>query len=116
MGNVKGFLKNIMPQKDEGEFYEELEETPKSVDDGKCHVRFLRLKNEEDTSMIINYLREGNNVLILDRKAIVNEEKFKKMIEKIKKTANAIDGDIVGLSPNVFIATSSYIKVHRRNI
>ena len=104
------------------EGFDSFEEDFKEVTEAKeeagklLTVRVFNLKAEQDTAEIIDYLREGRTIALIDSSAITEAYALKRVVDKLKKTTSAIDGDIAGLSDRLFVVTPTHVKVHRRTV
>lgn len=87
------------------------EETKKK----KINVRPFILKKFDDVNDILNALREGYTITIIDIKPLKSKDiiELKRAISKIKKTIEAIEGSIAGFGENTIIATPSFAEIHR---
>ncbi len=100
-----------------GEDYLELEEFSRITEDKeKIVVRPYVLKDFEDIKPVIDSLREGNTIVLLDVAPLRDRDiiELKRAINKLKKTCEAINGDIAGLGENLVIATPSFAYVYRQ--
>ena len=97
-----------------GEDYLELEEFSRITEDKeKIVVRPYVLKDFEDIKPVIDSLREGNTIVLLDVAPLRDRDiiELKRAINKLKKTCEAINGDIAGLGENLVIATPSFLSL-----
>src|SRR6185503_11476141 len=81
----------------------------------KVVVKLFVLKDYEETTVILNDLREGYTIAIIDIKTIKQKDpiKLKRAIAKIKKTIDALEGNIAGFGENMVIATPAFAKIHK---
>ena len=81
----------------------------------KVLVRPFVLRNFDDITDILNSLREGYTIAVIDIKPLKAKDiiELKRSIAKIKKTVEALEGSIAGFGDNVIIATPSFAKIHR---
>mgnify|MGYP001569200067 FL=1 len=86
-------------------------ETKKS----KVLVKPFVLKGFEDVNNILNSLREGYTIGIIDIKPLRSKDiiELKRAIAKIKKTADALEGSIAGFGENIVIVTPQFAEIHR---
>lgn len=77
----------------------------------KVLVKTFILKNYEDINPILNSLREGYTIAVIDIKALKSRDviELKRAISKIKKTVEALEGKIAGFGENTVIATPSKV-------
>ena len=81
----------------------------------KVVVRPFVLKTFEDTNRILEVLREGSTVALIDIKPLKQKDvvELKRSISKLKKTIDALEGNIAGFGENTLVATPSYIDIFR---
>lgn len=81
----------------------------------KILVKPFILKSFENMDEILNSLREGYTIAIIDMKPLKSKDiiELKRAISKIKKTVDALDGSIAGFGDNVLIATPAFAKIHK---
>ena len=79
----------------------------------KVNVRPFVLRKFDDVNDILNSLREGYTIAIIDianlRKKDVIE--LKRAIAKIKKITEALEGNITGFGENIIIATPQFAEI-----
>jgi len=83
--------------------------------DNKILVKLFFLKKYEDVNEILNALREGYTIALIDIKTLRQKDsiELKRAISKIKKTIDALEGNIAGFGENVVVATPSFAKIHK---
>ena len=81
----------------------------------KVMVRPFILKNFEDINSILNSLREGYTIAVIDIKPLRAKDiiELKRAISKIKKTADALEGSIAGFGENIIIVTPQFADIHK---
>lgn len=81
----------------------------------KVTVKPFVLRKFEDTNEILNALREGYNIVVIDIRPMKGKDMMdlKRAISKIKKTVEAIEGDVAGFGENVIIATPSFAQIYK---
>ncbi|MBS3087548.1 cell division protein SepF [Candidatus Pacearchaeota archaeon] len=104
-------LKKMMGNKDEvsSDFIEiDLE---KERSDSKILIKTFALKVYEDINPILNSLREGYSIAVIDIKTLKSKDvvELKRAVSKIKKTVEALEGKIAGFGDNTIIATPSRV-------
>ena len=79
--------------------------------DSKILIKTFVLKVYEDISPILNALREGYTIAVIDIKTLKSKDviELKRAISKIKKTVEALEGKIAGFGENTVIATPSKV-------
>jgi len=99
----------------EGEEYIEIdvaaEERPKKV-----QVKPFVLKTFEDVNPILNALREGYTIAVIDIKPIKSKDliELRRAISKLKKTCEALEGDIAGFGENIVIITPQFAEIKKQ--
>jgi len=97
-----------------GEDYVELEADIKDKT-SKVLVRPFTLEKFDDIKEVINAVREGFTIAILNIEPLKDKDlaELKRAIDKIKKTVEANEGDIAGFGENFLVVTPSFAKVWR---
>jgi len=87
----------------------------KEVKKSKVLVRPFVLKSFEDVNSILNTLREGYTIAVIDIKPLRAKDiiELKRAISKIKKTADALEGSIAGFGENIIIVTPQFADIHK---
>jgi SepF-like predicted cell division protein (DUF552 family) len=85
--------------------------------DSKVQVKTFVLKTYEDINPILNALREGYSIVVIDIKSLKAKDviELKRVVSKVKKTVEAIEGSIAGFGDNCIIATPSFAKIQKGN-
>ncbi len=83
--------------------------------DRKVLVKLYTLKQYEDTALILNDLREGYTIAVIDIKILKQKDpiELKRAISKVKKTIEVLEGNIAGFGENIVIVTPSFAKIHK---
>jgi len=87
----------------------------REVKKAKVIVRPFVLRSFEDVTPILNALREGYTIAIIDFKNLKKRDiiELKRAISKIKKTVDALEGSISGFGENIIIATPEFAEIFR---
>ncbi len=111
----KAFLGSVSGE-EFGEDYLEID-LGKEEEESKVFVKLFQLKDYEDVSDILNSLREGYTIAIIDIKILRQKDsiELKRAISKIKKTTDALEGSIAGFGENTVIVTPSFAKIHKEH-
>lgn len=109
-------LKKVFGIEEEPEYIEI--DLGREVKKAKVLVRPFVLKTFEDVGPIINSLREGYTIAVIDIKPLRAKDiiELKRAISKIKKTADALEGSIAGFGENVIIATPPFADIHKNPV
>ena len=87
----------------------------REIKKSKVLVKPFVLKSFEDITPILNSLREGYTIAVIDIKPLRSKDviELKRAISKIKKTADALEGSIAGFGENIIIVTPSFAEIHK---
>jgi SepF-like predicted cell division protein (DUF552 family) len=79
----------------------------------KVSVRPFILRKYDDVNEILNALREGYTIAVIDISPLRKKDiiELKRAISKIKKTTEAIEGNITGFGENIVIATPEFAEI-----
>jgi len=82
---------------------------------GKIVLRPFVLKTFEDTNRILEILREGNTIALIDIKPLKTKDiiELKRSISKLKKTVDALEGNIAGFGENIILATPPFVDIFK---
>lgn len=78
-------------------------------------VRPFVLQDFADTKPILDILREGYTIALINIKPLKEQDliELKRSINKLKKTVDALDGDIAGFGDDWICITPSFASIHR---
>ena len=81
----------------------------------KIVVRPFILKSFEDVGRILEILREGYTIALIDIKPLKSKDivELKRAISKLKKTTDALEGKIAGFGENMIVVTPSFAEIYR---
>ena len=106
---------DLMP--DNNTEYVELDTESGSIDtrNAKVIVRPYSIEDFSDVKEILDEVREGKTIALVNIKVLKDKDmiELKRAINKIKKTIDAIDGDIAGFGDDYLVVTPSFAKIHR---
>ena len=113
----KNIKKAFSRSKDDelGEDYLEIDLGQQEKENNKILVKLFSLKQYEDVNNILNALRDGYTIAIVDIKILRQKDsiELKRAVSKIKKTIDALEGNIAGFGENLVIATPSFAKIEK---
>jgi SepF-like predicted cell division protein (DUF552 family) len=83
--------------------------------ESKVVVKPFVLRQFDDINNILNSLREGYTIAIIDIKPLKTKDviELKRAVQKIKKTVDALEGAIAGFGDNTIIATPKFAEIHK---
>ncbi|MBR9703134.1 cell division protein SepF [Candidatus Woesearchaeota archaeon] len=96
--------------------YVELNADPDfSGSESKIMVRPFTIEDFSDIKPILDCLREGYTICLLNIKPLKEKDlvELKRSINKLKKTCDAIEGDIAGFGDDYIVITPSFAKIYR---
>jgi len=101
--------------RDDDDEYVEIDLDSVKPREEKVIVKPFILKNYEGMDEILNSLRNGYTIAVIDIKPLKSKDiiELKRAISKIKKTVDALEGSIAGFGDNVIIATPSFAQIHK---
>ena len=81
----------------------------------KVQVKPFVLKKFDDINEILNSIREGYTIGVIDIKNLRSKDviELKRAISKIKKTTEAIEGNIAGFGENIIIVTPQFAEIFK---
>ena len=81
----------------------------------KVLVKLFVLKQYEEVNEILNCLREGFTIAVIDISILRKKDpiELKRAISKVKKTTEALEGNIAGFLENTIIVTPSFAKISK---
>jgi SepF-like predicted cell division protein (DUF552 family) len=84
----------------------------------KVVVRPFILKKFDDVNGILNSLREGYTIAVIDIRVLKSKDviELKRAIAKIKKTADALEGSIAGFGENIIIVTPQFAEIYKAGL
>jgi len=124
MADIFSKIKDKLSSKsyyEEGDFPEEFEEdyieleTDIKSKKSKINIRPFVIKDFADVKEPLDCLREGYTIALINIAHIKERDviELKRVVNKLKKTCEAIDGDIAGFGEDWIVATPSFASVHR---
>jgi SepF-like predicted cell division protein (DUF552 family) len=81
----------------------------------KITVRPFVVDSFEGIKDILDVLREGTTIALINIKPLKEKDliELKRAINKLKKTTDAISGDIAGFGEDYIVATPHFARIHR---
>ncbi|HLC90941.1 MAG TPA: cell division protein SepF [Candidatus Nanoarchaeia archaeon] len=95
--------------------YVELDQSAPKEDKAKVIVRPFVMEEFEDIKDILDVLREGATIALVNIKPLREKDliELKRAISKLRKTCEAIDGDIAGFGEDYIVAVPYFAKIYR---
>ena len=84
----------------------------------KIMVKYFVLTDFADIKPVIDSLRSGYTIAFIKIKPLKDKDitELKRGLDKIKKTIEAISGDVIGVEEDYIIATPSFVSVARGEV
>lgn len=101
--------------KEDNDDYVEIDLDSVKPEEKRVLVKPFVLKSYENLDDILNSLREGYTIAVIDIKPLKTKDiiELKRAISKIKKTVDALEGTIAGFGDNIIIATPEFAHIHK---
>lgn len=119
---MKGFFAQLK-QRLTSPSYEEIETEPGYIEldtenketKSKYLVRPFMLEDFEDIKQILDSLREGRTIALVNIKPLKDRDllELKRAINKLKKTTDAVQGEIAGFGEDYIVVTPSFATIYR---
>ncbi len=120
MDKLKDFLdkvtgKVVIEKNKQGDDFIELEPSEIHGKSAKIFVKYFILSDFSDIKPVIDSLREGYTIALIKIRPLKDKDmnELKRAINKVKRTAEAIDGEIVGIDEDWIIAVPNFIEVYK---
>ena len=116
---VKDKVKNWGFDDDAGEEFEEeyleLDTNVKKAGSSKIVVRPFVLEDFSDVKQVLDSLRDGYTVSLVNIRPLKDKDlvELKRAINKLKKTCDAINGDIAGFGDDYIVVTPGFAEIYR---
>ena len=104
---------------DKNEIEEFVEIKPSSeIEKFKVYIKYLQIEYANDTKRILDYIREGNYIILANYKRLKDKDaiELKRAIDKIKRTCEAANSDIVGLEENFILIYPGFATISKEEI
>jgi len=119
LSSLKGKIDKMRynEENEETEDYVELNTDIESENSSKIIVRPFNLEDFSDVKPILDSLREGYTIALVNIKPLKEKDlvELKRAINKLKKTCDAIEGDIAGFGDDFLIVAPSFATIYRSN-
>jgi len=106
-----------MPEQQQPEDYVEVSSQTPKEDRSKVSVRPFVMEEFEDIKEVLDVLREGSTVALINIRPLKDKDivELKRAITKLRKTCEAIDGDIAGFGEDYVVAVPYFARIHRNH-
>jgi len=100
---------------DFGEDYLEIDQNAQQDKKTKIIVKPFIIREFTDVKPILDALRDGYTISLINIRPLKDKDliELKRVVNKLKKTCDAIEGDIAGFGEDWIVATPSFASVDR---
>ncbi|MAG52535.1 MAG: hypothetical protein CMH62_01075 [Nanoarchaeota archaeon] len=115
---IMGPLDDELEELPEEDQYLEINPSDTSESKAKIIVKPFIINEFQDIKPALDGLREGYTIALVNIKPLKDKDivELKRAVNKLKKTCDAIEGDIAGFGEDWIVATPSFAQVHRSEI
>ncbi len=122
MRNLFSQIKNRFGEEYSEDFDEPVEEEYVELDtetgfdkESKITVRPFVIEDFSDVKEILESIREGYTIALVNIKPIKEKDliELKRAVNKLKKTCDAIEGDIAGFGEDYIVVTPGFASIYR---
>ena len=98
-----------------GEDYLEIDSNNQPAKKSKVVVKPFIIKEFQDVKYVLDALRDGYTIALVNIRPIKEKDmiELKRVVNKLKKTCDAVDGDIAGFGEDWLVATPNFATVDR---
>lgn len=95
--------------------YVELGSAGQKEEKAKVLVRPFVIEDFEDIKEILDVLREGSTIALINIRPLKEKDlvELKRAVSKLRKTCEAIDGDIAGFGEDYIVVAPYFARIHR---
>ena len=95
--------------------YVELNSESNDAVKSKVLVRPFILQEFDDIKPVLDVLREGYTIALVNIKPLKDKDlvELKRAVNKLKKTTDAIEGEIAGFGEDYLVATPAFASIYR---
>src|SRR3990167_3908881 len=103
------------PDYDDMNDYVEIDTDVDKGPKAKVLVRPFFIEDFADIKPALDALREGTTIALINIRPLKDKDiiELKRAVNKLKKTCDAIEGDIAGFGEDWIVVTPSFAQIHR---
>ncbi|HIJ11029.1 TPA: cell division protein SepF [Candidatus Woesearchaeota archaeon] len=100
------------------EDYVELQSPATKEEKSRVMVRPFVMEEFEDIKEVLDVLREGSTIALVNIRPLKEKDlvELKRAISKLRKTCDAIEGDIAGFGEDYVVAVPYFARIHRNSV
>ena len=105
------------PLDDVEDEYVELDTTAQETGKQKIIVRPFSISDFADVKSILDALRDGRTIALVNIKPLKDKDlvELKRAINKLKKTCDAVEGDIAGFGDDYLVVPPAFAQIYRES-
>lgn len=98
--------------------YVEVQNAGQKEEHTRVLVKPFVMQEFEDIKDVLDALREGSTIALINIKPLKDKDlvELKRAIGKLRKTCEAIDGDIAGFGEDYVVAVPYFARIHRNSV
>ena len=95
--------------------YVELDSSAESTGRQRVAVKQFVMEDFEDIKPVLDCLRNGSTIALINIAPLKNKDivELKRAVNKLKKTCDALEGDLAGFGEDYIVATPEFAYVQR---
>jgi len=117
MGKFFNFQKKEEFVEDEGDDYLSITEfdTKTNVEDLALNVKVFVLDDYDNVREILDVIRSETTMCLIDIHLLRNKDpdELRRAVDKLKKTVEAVNGELVGFHENWILAAPKNVHIHK---
>ncbi|MDD2678890.1 MAG: cell division protein SepF [Candidatus Nanoarchaeia archaeon] len=84
----------------------------------KVYIKYMHIEDSSDVKKILDYVREGNFIVLANYKKLKDKDsvELRRSIDKIKRTCEAVNGDVVGLEEYFILIYPGFATISKEEI
>ncbi len=104
-----------VPMDDYESDYVEIDPTKDVGNRAKIIVKSFTVSDFNDIKEALDALREGYSIALINIRSLKEKDilELKRTVNKLKKTCDAIEGDIAGVSEDWIVVTPAFAQIYR---
>jgi len=121
---MSGFFSNLKDKFSSSRNYDEMEQQEGYVEldteggdepRSKILVRPFMLEDFEDIKPVLDSLREGHTIALVNIRPLKDRDivELKRAINKLKKTTDALNGEIAGFGDDYVVVTPQFAQIYK---
>jgi SepF-like predicted cell division protein (DUF552 family) len=112
---IAGFGKDDYPDEFNDDFIEIDSNAESNKPKSKIMVKPYEIEDFSDIKQVVDDLRDGYTIALVNIRALKDKDlvELKRAVNKLKKTTDAMEGDIAGFGDSFLVITPSFAQIYR---